>query len=328
MTPRGSHSDIYRSDRETVLVALGGNALIGTGQTGTISEQEANAQAICGVLMMLVDHDYNIVVTHGNGPQVGQQLIRHERAADAVPELPLDVLVAETEGNIGYFLQQAMLNHLNRRDIYRYVVTVITQVIVDRDDPAFEVPNKPIGVFMTEAEAAANRKKPGWKIIEDAGRGYRRVVPSPTPIKVVQRHMVRHAAREGNIVIAAGGGGIPIQVKDNGDYEGIEAVIDKDLTSALLATEIEADLLVILMPLPKVALHFGTPRQVDLGRVSLDEAKRYMAEGHFPPGSVGPKVQAAINFLEGGGERAIITAADRLEAALANEDGTIFYREG
>jgi carbamate kinase len=310
-----------------VLIALGGNALIRAGQTGTISEQETNAEDICGVLMMLVDHDYNIVVTHGNGPQVGQQLIRHEKAKDVVPELPLDVLVAETEGNIGYFLQQAMLNHLNRRDIYRYVVTVITQVIVDREDPAFKDPNKPIGTFMTEEQAEAARKAYGWKIIEDAGRGYRRVVPSPRPNKVVQRHMVRHAAREGSIVIAGGGGGIPIQIKDNGDYEGIEAVIDKDLTSALLATEIEADLLVILMPLPKVALHFGTAEQHDLGRVSLEEAKRYMAEGHFPPGSLGPKVQAIINFLEEGGERAIITTADRLEAALANEDGTIFYRE-
>ena len=326
MNPRGPHRDIYRSDRETVLIALGGNALIRAGQTGTISEQEANAEEICGVLMKLIDHDYNMVVTHGNGPQVGQQLIRHEKAADTVPELPLDVLVAETEGNIGYFLQQAMLNHLNRRDIYRYVVTVITQVVVDREDPAFKNPKKPIGTFMTEEQAEANRKKYGWKIINDAGRGFRRVVPSPKPIKVVQRHMIRHASREGSIVIAGGGGGIPIQVKENGDYEGLEAVIDKDLTSALLATEIEADLLIILMPLPKVAIHFGTPQQEDLGRVSLAQAKEYMAAGHFPAGSLGPKVQGIINFLEDGGERAIITTPDRLEAALAGEDGTIFSR--
>ncbi len=319
--------DLYRSDRETVLIALGGNALIRAGQSGTISEQEANAEEICGVLMKLVDRDYNIVVTHGNGPQVGQQLIRHERAKEDVPELPLDVLVAETEGNIGYFLQQAFLNHLNRQDIYRYVVTVITQVVVERDDPAIKDPQKPIGTFMTAEQAEVNRKKYGWKIIDDAGRGYRRVVPSPEPIKVVQRHMIRHAAREGSIVIAGGGGGIPIWIKDNGDYEGLEAVIDKDLTSALLATEIEADLLIILMPLAKVALHFGTPQQTDLDRVSLEEAKRYMAEGHFPAGSLGPKVQGIINFLEDGGERAIITAPDRLEDALEGRDGTEFYVE-
>ncbi|MEW6071222.1 MAG: carbamate kinase [Planctomycetota bacterium] len=327
MNPRGSHRDIYRSDRETVLIALGGNALIRAGQKGTISEQEANAEEICGVLMKLVDRDYNIAVTHGNGPQVGQQLIRHERAKEIVPELPLDVLVAETEGNIGYFLQQAFLNHLNRRDIYRYVVTVITQVIVDRNDPAFRDPRKPIGTFMTAEQAEANRKEHGWKIVDDAGRGFRRVVPSPKPLKIVQRHMIRHTVREGNIVIAGGGGGIPIQVKENGDYEGVEAVIDKDLTSALLATAIEADLLIILMPLPKVAIHFGTPQQKDLDRASLEEARRYMAEGHFPPGSLGPKVQGIIDFLEAGGERAIITTASRLEDALAGADGTVFYRE-
>jgi carbamate kinase len=322
-----SRQDIYRSDRETVLIALGGNALIRAGQTGTISEQETNAEETCRHLMKLVERDYNLVVTHGNGPQVGQQLIRHERAADSVPELPLDVLVAETEGNIGYFLQQAFLNHLNRADIYRYVVTVITQVIVDREDPAFKDPNKPIGTFMDAAQAEVNREKHGWKIVDDAGRGFRRVVPSPRPIKIVQRHMIRHAAREGSIVIAGGGGGIPIQIKDNGDYEGLEAVIDKDLTSALLATAIEADLLIILMPLPKVTIHFGTDQQEDLDRVSLAEIKQYMAEGHFPPGSLGPKVQGIINFLEDGGERAIITSPDRLEEALEGRDGTEFYPE-
>lgn len=327
MKRKKSRQDIYRSDRETVLIALGGNALIRAGQTGTVSEQETNAEETCAHLMKVVERDYNLVVTHGNGPQVGQQLIRHEQAADLVPELPLDVLVAETEGNIGYFLQQAFLNHLNRADIYRYVVTVITQVIVDRKDPAFKNPNKPIGTFMDEASAEEHRKKYGWKIVDDAGRGFRRVVPSPKPIKIVQRHMIRHAAQEGSIVIAGGGGGIPIQIKKNGDYEGLEAVIDKDLTSALLATAIEADLLIILMPLPKVAINFGTDEQQDLDRVSLSEIKALMAEGHFPPGSLGPKVQGIINFLEEGGERAIITTPSRMEAALEGKDGTIFYRD-
>jgi carbamate kinase len=320
--------DLYRSDRETVLVALGGNALIHAGENGTVEQQERNADFICGCLMKLVERDFNIVITHGNGPQVGQQLIRHERAKDMAPEMPLDVLVAETQGNMGYFLQQTLLNHLKRRDIYRYVVTVITQVIVERDDPAFLTPSKPIGTFMSKEQAEAMREAYGWKIVEDAGRGYRRVVPSPKPVKVVQRHMIRHAAREGNIVIAGGGGGIPIWIRENGDFEGIEAVIDKDLTSGLLAAETEADLLIILMPHPKVALNFGTDRQRNLDRVSVEEARRYMAEGQFPAGSIGPKVQGVVNFLEdsGKGRRAIITRPDRLDAALDGMDGTEFYR--
>jgi len=320
--------DLYRSDREMVLVALGGNALIHAGEAGTVQQQELNAETICGCLMSLVDRDYNIIITHGNGPQVGQQLIRHERAKDMAPEMPLDVLVAETQGNMGYFLQQTLLNHLKRRDIYRYVVTVITQVIVERDDPAFLTPSKPIGTFMTKEQAEAMKAACGWNIAEDSGRGYRRLVPSPKPVKVVQRHMIRHAAREGNIVIAGGGGGIPIWRKDNGDFEGIEAVIDKDLTSGLLAAETEANLLVILMPHARVALNFGSDRQIDLDRVSVEEARRYMAEGQLPAGSIGPKVQGVVNFLEesGKGRRAIITRPDRLEAALDGRDGTEFYR--
>jgi carbamate kinase len=205
---------------------------------------------------------------------------------------------------------------------------MITQVIVERDDPAFLDPAKPIGTFMTKEQAEFMQAKFAWKIVEDAGRGYRRVVPSPKPVKVVQRHMIRHAAREGNIVIAGGGGGIPVWVKDDGDFEGIEAVIDKDLTSALLATETEADMLIVLMPNSRVSLHFGTDRQVNLDRVSLEDAKRYLAAGQFPAGSIGPKVQGVVNFLEdsGKGRRAIITSPDRLAAALDGKDGTEFHR--
>lgn len=321
------HRDLYRTDRETVLVALGGNALIRSGETGTPAEQLHNAEEVCAHLMTLVEMDYNLVITHGNGPQVGQQLLRHERARDMAPEMPLDVLVAETQGNMGYILQQAFLNQLKRRDIYRYVVTVITQVIVERDDPSFQHPSKPIGTFMSREQAEAMRDRFGWHIAEDAGRGYRRVVSSPKPVKVIQRHMIRHAAREGNLVIAGGGGGIPVRMKENGDYEGVEAVIDKDLTSALLASEIKADMLIVLMPMSKVALHYGTDRQVNLDRVSLADAKRHLAEGHFPPGSLGPKVQGIIHYLEDGGKRALITRADRLAAAFEGTDGTAFYRE-
>lgn len=321
-----AHRDLYRTDRETVLVALGGNALVRAGEAGTPEEQLRNAEEVCAHLMTLVELDYNLVITHGNGPQVGQQLLRHERARDVAPEMPLDVLVAETQGNMGYILQQAFLNQLKRRDIYRYVVTVITQVIVERDDPSFLNPSKPIGNFMSREQAEAMRDRFGWHIAEDAGRGWRRVVSSPRPVKVIQRHMIRHAAREGNLVIAGGGGGIPVWMKDNGDYEGIEAVVDKDLTSALLASEIKADMLIVLMPMSRVALHYGTNRQVNLERVSLAEAERYLAEGHFPPGSLGPKIQGIIHYLKEGGKRALITRPDRLAAAFEGADGTTFYR--
>ncbi len=322
------HRDLYRSDRELVVVALGGNALIQAGESGTVAEQMRNAETICGHLMSLVERDYNIIITHGNGPQVGQQVLRHEHARDLAPEMPLDVVVAETQGNIGYFLQQTLLNQINRQNLYRYVVTVICQVLVERDDPAFANPTKPIGTFMTREQAETMQALHGWHIIEDAGRGYRRVVPSPTPVKVIQRHMIRHAAREGNIVIAGGGGGIPIRFRDDGDYEGVEAVIDKDLTSALLATETEANLLIILMPYAQVALNFGTDRQRNLTRVSVAEARQYLADGQFPAGSIGPKVRGVLNFLEQSGKdrRAIITRADQLDAALDGKAGTEFYR--
>ncbi len=316
--------DLYRSDREMVLVALGGNALISKGEKGTVEEQERNAERICGKLMTLVERDYNIVITHGNGPQVGMQILKNDLARDELPPMPLDVLVAETEGSMGYFLQNAFLNHLMRRDIRRYVVTVITQVVVDRDDPAFEHPTKPVGMFYSEEDAKRLQESAGWKMVEDAGRGWRRVVPSPKPQKVVQRFMIRHAAQEGNIVIAAGGGGIPIWIDENGDFRGVEAVVDKDLSSAVLATHIKADLFIILMPLPRVYLNFGKENQRPILRASLDEIKRYYQEGHFPPGNMGPKIEAVIYYLERGGKRAIITNADMLERALDGQDGSHF----
>jgi len=314
--------DIYRTDREMVVIALGGNALIRPGDTPEIDTQEKNAEDIVEKLMILVKRDFNLVVTHGNGPQVGNLLLKNECAAHELPRMPLDVLVAETEGAMGYILQQAFLNQLREKDVRRYVVTVITQVVVRHDDPAFAKPSKPIGMFFTEEDAAAFEKKYGWQMIRDGKQGFRRVVPSPRPLKIVQRHMIRHSAREGNIVIAAGGGGIPIKVDDNGRYEGIEAVIDKDLTSAMLATEIEAETLVILMPQPKVFIHFNTPKQRPLDRLTVSQITDHLAEGHFPPGSIGPKVEACIQFVQRGGRRAIITCPENLEAALDGRDGT------
>ena len=317
-----SGPDLYRSDREMVLIALGGNALIRKGQKGTISEQEANADEVARDLMCLVEADYNLVVTHGNGPQVGNLLLASDLTREQVPPMPLDVLVAETQGNMGYFLQQALLNRLRAAGVRRYVVTVITQVVVDKDDPAFADPDKPIGLHYDEATARDLSARLGWTMKEVSEGGWRRLVPSPKPLKIIQRYMVRHAASEGNIVIAAGGGGIPIRIKEDGTYEGIEAVIDKDLTSAELAEQIHADLLVILTAAPRIAVDFGKPTQRDLETVTLAEAEKLIAEGHFPPGSVGPKMRACVNFVAATGKDAIICEADQLREALAGKAGT------
>jgi len=314
--------DIYRSDRQTVLVALGGNALIRPGDQPDYKTQEANARDIVGKLMILVERDFNLAVSHGNGPQVGLSLLRVDAAAGKLPRMPLDFLVAETGGSIGYLLQQAFLNLLREREFRRYVVTVITQVIVSPNDPAFVRPSKPIGIYYPEEQARELQREFGWQMIADGKAGWRRVVPSPRPLKIVQRHMIRHSVNEGNIVIACGGGGVPIMVTPDGTYQGIEAVIDKDLTSSMLAAEIKADTLIILMPEPKVYVYFNTPKQRPLDRVTVSEITDHLAEGHFPAGSIGPKVDAAIQFVQRGGKRAIICSADNLPAALDGLDGT------
>jgi carbamate kinase len=313
-----------QKDRPIVLVALGGHAFIGKGEKGTVHDHERNAAIICEKLMTLVDRDYNVVITHGNGPQVGNRLLATEKTRDEIPAMPLDVLVAETEGSLGFFLQQALLNQLRRHETQRYVVTVITQVLVDKADTAFQNPTKPIGPFMTEQEAKARAEGMDWTVVEDAGRGWRRVVASPRPMKVIQHHMIREASREGDIVVACGGGGIPIFKNDKDDYEGIECVIDKDLTSSVLAHQIGAELLVILTAVPKVFLNFGKPDQMPLGAVTMEEIEDYIARGHFPPGSMGPKIQAIHEFLQNGGKRGLITDPDHLVAALDGRAGTHF----
>jgi len=312
------------SGAQTVVVAMGGHAFIQPGERGTIDDHEKNAKEICAHVMALVERGYNLIITHGNGPQVGSHLLQAEAARDEVPPFPLDVTVAETEGNLGYILQQALLNELRRRDIRRYVVTMVTQVLVDEDDPAFENPSKPIGHFMTRADAEARKAECNWDIVEDAGRGWRRVVPSPKPRQVIQRDMIRDAALRGHIVVAAGGGGIPVKRGPSGDYQGIEAVIDKDLTSSVLAADVGANLLIILTAVDAVYLGFNTPEQEALGAVTLAECKAYIDEGHFPPGSMGPKVEAIYNFLKAGGRRGLITSSDKLVAALDGAAGTHF----
>jgi carbamate kinase len=296
-----------------VLVAMGGHAFMQPGEKGTVEDHERNAVQIAALLMTLVERNYYICVTHGNGPQVGNLLLQQEHARAEVPSLPLDVLVAMTEGSLGYILQQALLNELRKRQTKRYVVTVVTQVVVDENDPAFLSPSKPIGPFLSREEAERRRDQLGWRVKEDAGRGWRRLVPSPSPLRVIQRHMIRDAVRQGHIVVACGGGGIPVKRQADGQFAGLEAVIDKDLTSSVLATDV-----------PQVYVKFGTPEQRALGAVTLEEIERLHGEGHFPPGSMGPKIEAVIRFLKAGGRRALITNPESLPQAIDGRAGTHF----
>jgi len=312
------------SQQPIVLVAMGGHAFIQRGETGSIQDHEKNAVWICASLMTLIQRGYNLVITHGNGPQVGNLLLQDELTREAAPTMPLDVLVAYTEGFLGYVLQQALLNHLRHLNIKRYVVTMITQVLVERDDPAFKEPTKPIGPFLTKEQAEERRDRLGWKILEDAGRGWRRLVASPRPVRVIQRRMIRDSAKAGHIVVACGGGGIPIIRKDNDDYEGIEAVIDKDITSSLLASEIGSDLLVILTDVPHVYANYRKPDQRALGAVTIEEIETLQEEGHFAAGSMGPKLEGIISFLRAGGKRALNTDPATLGDALDGKAGTHF----
>jgi carbamate kinase len=308
----------------TVVVAFGGHGFMQPGEIGTHEEHIRNAHAICEQLMTLVERGCQLVVTHGNGPQVGALLERDELRGDTLPTNPLDVLVAQTEGSLGFYRQQELLNSLRRRDIRRFVVTVVTQVVVDPEDPVFAHPTKPVGPFLSEEEAKKRSREFGWAVGRDGDRGWHRLVPSPPPLKIIQRDMIRQAARQGHIVVAAGGGGIPVHCDENNDYVGAEAVIDKDRTSGVLAREIGAELLIILTAVDCVYLNYDTPNQTPLGAVTLAECERYMKEGHFPPGSMGPKVEAIYDFLVHGGRRGLITSSENLEQALQGEVGTHF----
>lgn len=310
------------TDSPIAVVAMGGHAFMKEGEQGTIQEHERNADRMAELLMTLVDRNYRIVVTHGNGPQVGALLTQQERAAGEVPPMPLDVLVAMTEGSLGYILQQALLNRLRLREVPRRVVTMVTQVLVDEDDPAFQEPTKPIGPFLDQEEADRRSHELGWEVRETPERGWRRVVPSPRPLEVLQHRMVLDAVLEGHIVIAGGGGGVPVTREPDGRFTGVEGVVDKDLTSSVLASHIGASLLVILTAVPFVYRDFGTPEEAPIGAVTLDEMERLHEEGQFPAGSMGPKVEAALRFLEKGGGRALITDPESLPLAIEGRAGT------
>ncbi|MFZ1730313.1 MAG: carbamate kinase [Bacteroidota bacterium] len=306
----------------TALIAIGGNSLIRAGERGTIDEQLANAHATARTLAAMVKKGWRIVITHGNGPQVGAALLRSERAAGEVYTHPLDVCVATTQSEIGYLLQRAMEFELRQIGLTTPVITVLTQVRVDADDPAFKNPTKPIGPFYSKQEAEEKKRRLGWDIVEDSARGYRRVVPSPEPKEVFEQKIIRHLLDEGMIVIACGGGGIPVIEYEGDRVVGSEAVIDKDRASALLAARLGVDLFAISTDARHVYLDFKKPTQRALDRVTADELQGYYDQGQFPPGSMGPKVESAIRFIRDGGKEVIITSFEFLTAAIDGSDGT------
>jgi len=308
------------------IVSLGGNALIRRGELGTIEEQFSHTRACTGGIARLIRDGYRIVITHGNGPIVGNIVIRNEAAKNTVPPMPLYICDADSEGGIGYMIQQTLYNNLRGTGPGRDVVTVITQVVVDGNDSAFKNPSKPIGPFYTSEEAATLEKTKGWKLIEDSGRGYRRVVPSPKPKRIIEAGVIKRLALEGAIVIAAGGGGVPVTELPNGDLEGADAVIDKDLATSLLARDIGAEIFINLTSVDMVYLDYGRPGQKGLGAVGYEEMRTYYRQGHFPPGSMGPKIEAAIEFLAAGGKEVIITSPERLEEAMEGKTGTRIHR--
>jgi len=309
-----------------IVVALGGNALLRKGQKGTYEEQFNNALRTAKFLADIVERGYDLIITHGNGPQAGAIAVQNDAARDLIPPMPLDVINAETQALIGYMLQQSLRNEFIRRGIHREVIALVTQVVVRKDDPAFQNPTKFIGPYYTEEEAKRLMREKGWVMKRDPRGGWRRVVPSPEPIDIVEKETIVRLLGQGVIPITVGGGGIPV-IYENGQYRGVEAVIDKDLASSLLARLIKADMLVILTDVDYVYLNFeDKTRRQPLKEVKLDEIKRYYEEGHFPLGSMGPKVLGTIKFLEAGGKIAVIGHLERALDVIEGKAGTKIIR--
>lgn len=309
---------------DRLVIAMGGNAIVKQNQFGTVYEQFANTRTSLVGIVELIRRNHRLIITHGNGPQVGNILIRVEEAIDKAYDVPLGVCVAQAQGEMGYMIQQSLQNALHLNHINKEVVTLVTQVIVDRNDPSIKNPTKPIGPFYSRQQAQKLIDR-GLRIVEDAGRGYRRVVPSPVPYDIVEKALIKRLYNEGVLLIVLGGGGMPVYIEEDGRYEGVDAVVDKDLSAYLLAKEINATKLIILTGVEKVKTGFNTPAQRDLDRLTVAEARRYLQEGQFPPGSMGPKIEAAVKFLESGGQEAIITLPEKLIDAFEYRTGTHIY---
>lgn len=313
--------------RKLAIVAFGGNALLRPEDRGTQEEQIARAKQAARWLAEIVKHGFHMIVVHGNGPQVGNILVQAEEASTKIPPQSLDVAVAQTEGSMGFMLQQAIRNRLESVGLAGDVVSVLTEVEVDANDIAFKRPTKPIGPFFTRYRAEALERDLGWTMREDAGRGWRHVVPSPKPLHILNIRTVEKMLDVARVIIAAGGGGIPVVRGRDGQWRGIEAVIDKDFASALLAAELEADVYIVLTGVPKVALDWGKPAQRFIDRMTVDEAEAHLAAGQFPAGSMGPKIEAAVQFVRRSGKQVLITDVEHLREALEGNDGTLIVAE-
>jgi carbamate kinase len=305
------------------LVSLGGNAILKHGQKGTAEEQEANVQNTAKHLAALLRRGERIAITHGNGPQVGNILLQNEIAKDKLPPMPLDVCGAESQGMIGYMLQRALRGELESDGPTVPVTTIVSQTLVDAADPAFKNPTKPVGPFYTAKEAQQLRESKGWHMISDSGRGYRRVVPSPIPLDIVEKETIIRLFETGTVVISVGGGGVPVIREKNGKFRGVEAVLDKDRTAALLGKTLGVETLLILTDVEKVFVNYGKPDQRALDRMTVQDCRRYLAEGQFPEGSMGPKIESAVSFLSGSPERKVVIASlEKAEDALKGIAGT------
>ena len=311
------------ASRKLAVVAFGGNALLRPEDRGTQEEQVARARQAARWLAEIVRAGFKVIVVHGNGPQVGNILVQAEEASTKIPPQSLDVCVAQTEGAMGFMLQQAIRNRLDSIGTSGEVATILTEVEVDVNDPAFKRPTKPIGPFFTRYRAEALERDLGWTMREDAGRGWRHVVPSPRPLQILNIETIAYMLKSAEVVIAAGGGGIPVVRGRDGQWRGVEAVIDKDFASALLATKLNADLYVILTGVPKVAIDFGKPSERPLDHLTVDEAERYLADGQFPAGSMGPKIEAALQFVRATEKTVLITDIEHLRDALQGREGTL-----
>lgn len=309
-----------------LLVALGGNAILKHTEKGTAKEQFENVRKTSEYIVDLIVEGYHLALTHGNGPQVGDILLAYDYAQEVLPPMPLDVCGAQSQGMIGYMFQLSLKNILNERHIDKSVATILTQTLVHPDDPKLKNPSKPVGPFYTAMEAARLRKEKNWTITNDCGKGFRRLVPSPIPIGFLEEECIKTLYEKGDLVIASGGGGIPVTWKD-GTLQGIEGVVDKDYTATMMATMVGAEILLILTDVEKISLYYDTPREEELDHLNKSQAIQYLEEGHFPPGSMGPKVKSAVNFLENGGKKVVVTSLESALDALKGNTGTTIENE-
>ncbi|MBB6062339.1 carbamate kinase [Thermosipho japonicus] len=308
--------------KKLAVVAIGGNAINRPGEKPTAENMFKNIKVTASYLADMIELGYRIIITHGNGPQVGNLLVQQDIAKDTIPPFPMDVLGAMTQGYLGYMISQELKNVLNERKIDKEIATVVTQIVVNKDDPGFKNPTKPVGPFYSEEEAKKIMKEKGWLFKEDAGRGWRRVVPSPIPLDIIEKRTIKDLVENDVIVVAGGGGGIPVIIDEKGEIKGVEAVIDKDRASALIAKELDADEFIILTAVEKVYLNFNKPDQKPLDTITVKEAEKYMNEGHFAKGSMLPKIEACISFVTSTNRPALITDMEKLKDALEGKTGT------